>query len=130
MRIGTLAREAGLTADTIRYYERIGLLPAPERSRNRYRRYAEETLDDLRFVQKAQSIGLTLHDIKTILDIARGGRAPCRHVESLVRDRLQDTDRKLRELRTVRHTLQGILTRIAEMPEVEGQCRCAAIETA
>jgi len=130
MRIGSLAQEAGVTPDTIRYYERIGLLAPPERGRNRYRHYDHSTLDDLHFIRKAQTLGLTLHDIMGILEIARGGRPPCQHVRSLVADRLGEVEQKLADLRAMRTTLRGILDRLERVPSSTRGCRCAAIETA
>src|SRR5260370_30412807 len=80
MRIGELAQRAAVTPDTIRYYERVGLLGRAPRAPNRYRDYAAATLDDLRFIHRAQALGLKLHDIQEVMEIAAGGRAPGGHV--------------------------------------------------
>src|SRR5260370_490249 len=77
MRIGELAQRAAVTPDTIRYYERVGLLGRAPRAPNRYRDYAAATLDDLRFIHKAQALGLKLHDIQEVMEVAAGGAAPC-----------------------------------------------------
>src|SRR5260370_24844462 len=79
MRIGELAQRAAVTPDTIRYYERVGLLGRAPRAPNRYRDYAAATLDDLRFIHKAQALGLKLHDIQEVMEVAAGGRAPREH---------------------------------------------------
>ena len=80
MLIGDLANAAGLPSQTIRFYERKGLLPAPERGANGYRTYDESTLARLRFVQTAQAAGLTLAEIGTIIDLRDDGNVPCAHV--------------------------------------------------
>ena len=80
MRIGELARRTGTTTKTIRYYEEIGLLPAPDRASNDYRDYSEAAVDRLKFVRDAQATGLTLTEIGSILDLAqrRGSDLPAR----------------------------------------------------
>jgi DNA-binding transcriptional MerR regulator len=82
MRIGELAERVGLTTHAIRYYERIGLLSPAPRTRNRYRRYGGDAIEELMFVRKAQHLGLTLADIRAVLEISEGGDPPCEHVRS------------------------------------------------
>jgi DNA-binding transcriptional MerR regulator len=77
--ISKLATEVGLTADTIRYYEKAGLLPAPARTSAGYRLYGDDAADRLRFIKGAQRIGLRLREIKELLDIGDRGLCPCGH---------------------------------------------------
>ncbi len=82
MRNGELAKTAGVTPDTIRFYEREGLIAAPPRTPSGYRDYGPEVLDDLVFIKKAQLLGLRLRDVREVLEISSGGRPPCEHVRA------------------------------------------------
>lgn len=96
--IGQLARDAGVKSDSVRFYEKAGLLPRPARSANGYRVYDEAAAAQLRFIKKAQSLGFSLAEIKRILRM-RGRSDCCRSVVSMAEATLEETDRKLRELR-------------------------------
>ena len=96
--IGELARLAGVKVDSVRFYERSGLLPKPARSANGYRVYAQTTVDQLRFIKKAQSLGFTLDEIKRILRL-RGRSDCCRSVVTMAEATLEETERKLKEMR-------------------------------
>ncbi len=111
MLIGEVVRESGFTRDTIRYYERVGLLTPAARGRNRYREYGTGAVDDLQFIKKAQLLGLKLNDIHTVLEISAGGQPPCDHVRSVVVAHLTDVERKLSELRDLRATLESTLAK-------------------
>ena len=109
LKIGELARRAGVTAKAIRFYERKGLLPAANRAANRYRLYGEDAAEILRFIKQATGLGLTLSEIKDILVIRQGGRPPCRHVHQLLRDKAVELDRKLKDLVNVRDRIRRSL---------------------
>ena len=104
-------------------------MPPPNRSGNGYRDYGPEAVDDLEFIRKAQVVGLRLTDIREVLHIVSGGRPPCDHVRSVLRERLDEVDRKLAELKALRTTLQRSLERVDTEP-AEASCRCAVIESA
>ena len=130
MRIGELAKTAGVTPDTIRYYEREGLLPAPRRKESGYRDYMPEVVDDLLFIKKAQSLGLRLRDVREVLEISSGGKPPCEHVRATVSARLAEVEKRLRELRALRGTLRETLQRLDSSPASDAGCKCAVIESA
>ena len=130
MRIGELANQVGVSTDTIRYYERVGLLTPPARGRNRYREYGTGVVEDLQFIKKAQLLGLKLNDIHTVLEISAGGQPPCDHVRSVVVAHLTDVERKLSELRDLRATLESTLAKLDVEPKPATGCRCAVIESA
>jgi|SRR5918994_2456177 DNA-binding transcriptional MerR regulator len=109
LRIGELARRAGVTAKAIRFYERKGLLPAARRAPNSYRLYGEDTADTLRFIKQGTGLGLTLAELKDILVIRQGGRPPCTHVHQLLRDKAAELDLKLRDLVDVRERIRRSL---------------------
>lgn len=108
MRIGELADAVSVPAKTIRYYEGIGLLPAPQRHENGYRSYDESAGDRLRFVKAAQAVGFTLAEIKEILSLRDAGEEPCGHVLDLVDRRERDIAGQiaaLEEMQTELHRL-------------------------
>ena len=129
MRIGEVAKQVGVNPATIRYYEREGLLPPAERTPSGYRDYGPEVLDDLRFIKKAQALGLKRSDVREVLEISAGGRPPCEHVRATVSARLVDTEKRLRELRALRATLRETLERLDRAPAPKAGCRCAVIES-
>ena len=130
MRIGELAKQAGVTTDTIRYYEREGLLGPPARTPSGYRDYGETALDDLRFIKKGQTLGLRLSDVREVMTITSGGELPCDHVRVTITARLQEVDEKIRELQDLRSTLMETFARLDTLAEPVAGCRCAIIESA
>lgn len=109
--IGQLAKLAGVKPDTVRFYERTGLLPKPGRSPNGYRSYDEPALDEIRFIRKAQSLGFSLDEIRRILNVRGRGKATCRCVIAMAEATLSETETKLRELQIFRDNLKSNLTR-------------------
>ena len=130
MRIGELAKTAGVTPDTIRYYEREGLLPPPERTPSGYRDYGPGVMEDLLFIKKAQALGLKLSDVREVQEISSGGKPPCEHVRATVSARLVEVEERLHELRALRATLRGTLERLDRAPPPKAGCRCTVIESA
>ena len=108
MRIGALAQQAGLSTKTIRYYETIGVLPAPERTPSGYRDYTPETSERLRFIRSAQAVGLTLGEIREILAYRDRGETPCAHVHELIRRRATQIDRQIAQLESMRTELRRL----------------------
>ena len=102
--IGRLAREAAVGIDTVRFYERAGLMPPAPRTASGYRTYAAGDVDRLRFIRRAKALGFSLDEIAELLRLAegRGGRAG---VKALAERRLRDLERKIRELTVFRDTL-------------------------
>jgi DNA-binding transcriptional MerR regulator len=112
LKIGELAARCGVSRDTIRFYEREGLLPRPHRTPALYRVYGEEDEGRLLFIRRAQTLGLTLDDTR---ELVRHGqlRAPgeCRRVATLLKERIETIDRKVAELRAFRRQLAENLER-------------------
>jgi DNA-binding transcriptional MerR regulator len=109
--ISVLADSFGLTTDTVRYYERLGLLPAPQRSRAGYRLYDEEAGERLQFIKGAQRMGLRLGDIKELLDVRDRGQCPCGHTQTLVQRRLAEVDDEIKQLTGLRRQLLDLKER-------------------
>lgn len=112
LKIGELATRCGVSNDTVRFYEREGLMPRPQRTPSKYRVYGEDDERRLRFIRQAQANGLMLHDVREILR-HREARTPdeCRRVAALLKARIETIDRKLAELKAFRRQLAGSLER-------------------
>ncbi len=102
MRVAELASSVGVRPDTIRYYEKVGLLPQPERTRAGYREYDDSAVDRLRFVQGAQRLGLKLADISDLLAIRDTGTCPCEPAGHLLSRRLDEVDAEIARLTALR----------------------------
>jgi DNA-binding transcriptional MerR regulator len=98
--------KVGVTADTIRYYEKAGLLSPPERSRSGYRLYDERTVDRLRFIRGVQRFGLRLREVRELLEIMDRGLCPCGHTEALVRRRMNEIDDQIAKLTEAKDRLR------------------------
>ena len=110
MRIGHLAGKAGVAIDTVRYYERLGLLPEPVRRPSGYRDYGEDELQQLRFVRRCKALGFSLEEIRELLRLNADPDADRAEVRALTERRLADVDAKLRELQVLRDSLAELAT--------------------
>jgi len=110
--ITQLAAQTGFGPDTIRYYERTGLLPAPARTAGDHRRYDDRAIDRLRFIRGAKRLGLRLRDIANLLTLRDTGTCPCEPAAGLLRRRLNDIDAEMTRLTELRGQLTNMLTAI------------------
>jgi len=109
-RIGELASRSGVTRDTLRFYERRRLLPVPRRTAGGFRIYPADVVDRLRFIKRAQMVGLTLHEIAALVTHRQdSGLRRCRQVRDLLRVKVADLDTKISELQAFRTTLAHYL---------------------
>ncbi len=111
--IGELARAAATNTETIRYYERIGLLPAPPRTISNYRTYSDEHVARLSFTRRARDLGFSIPQIRALLDLSDQRDQPCEAVDAIAGQHLVEVERKLADLRLLRHELRALI----------GQCR-------
>jgi MerR family Zn(II)-responsive transcriptional regulator of zntA len=109
LRSGEIARRAGVSADTLRHYERRGLLGTPRRLANGYRAYPPESLERVLLIQRALAVGFTLDELSDLLRARDGGHPPCREVRRLAERKLLEVDRQLEDLAEFRKALSGIL---------------------
>jgi len=109
LKVGAVAKAAGVGVQALHYYERLGLLPKPKRSAANYRLYSSEAIRRVRFIKKAQAVGLTLEETKEILDLKDRGRAPCRKVAELGEKHLREIEVRLTQLRGYRRALEQAL---------------------
>ena len=105
LKIGELASSVGVSTDTVRYYERLSLLPHAGRTRSGYRLYSEEDIERLRFIKQAQTLGLSLEEIKALLPERGSGLAECQRVRDLLDAKIAELDARIAEARDFRAML-------------------------
>jgi len=109
MSAGQLARLTGVSTDSLRHYERVGVLPKPRRNQAGYRQYPLEAAKRVRLIRRALAIGFTLRELARILGVREKGGAPCREVRALAEAKLADLDRHLNDLAALREYLAQLL---------------------
>ena len=115
--IGELAEATDTKVETVRYYERIGILPAPKRTSGNYRAYSASHLARLSFIRRARDLGFTLDQVRALLALADQKKQDCGTVDALAREHLADIDRKISDLKALRRELSGLI----------GQCKQGTI---
>ncbi len=126
MQIGQLAQHAGVAIDTVRYYERQGLLPQPQRRASGYRQYGDHDVSRLKFIRRAKELGFTLQEIHDLLALSDDRHADRAEVRTLAQHRLLDIERKLRELAAMRDTLSRLVDHCSGHGPLQG---CPIIDT-
>jgi len=116
--IGRVAKEAGVSVQAVRYYERLGLLPPAHRSPAGYRIYGPESLDRLLFVKQAQELGFSLDEVREILRLRYEGRSPCQCVNKLLQQKLEKIEHDIRQLVRFRRDLRKTLERSKQLPHL------------
>ncbi len=127
MKIQDLSRITGVSAKTIRYYEEIGLLPAPARAENNYRQYGEQDVERLRLVAGARRLDLSLDDIQEILALRDHREAPCRVLLERMAQKADEIAERIRALQQTEDELRALhdLGMTFPMDDVEGKhCVC------
>lgn len=130
-RIGELAKQTGVSPDTLRFYERIGLVHPIARSEGGYRLYGVEAIRRLNFIKQAQALGLTLEEIRAVLEVMEEGRPPCADVRRVLRQKVALLERRIAELTALRNALAERL-RWAEAhpdPACDGQDHCVYLDS-
>lgn len=122
--IGELSRRTGCNIETIRYYERIGLMPTPAR-RGRYRSYGADEVARLGFVRRARELGFTLDEVRALLGLAAGGGGACAEVRDLAAAHLKDVRARIADLKRMERVLADSV-RACEAGQDAG---CPVIET-
>ena len=121
MRSGELARMAGVSTDTLRHYERLGLLARPQRTESGYRRYPPEALERVKMVRQALAVGFSLAELARFLRSRQKGGVPCKEVRALAALKLREMDRQLMDLKAMRDRVRSMLkdwdARLASTPK-------------
>ena len=109
--IGALATESGVNIETIRYYEKIGVMPKPSRSASGYRLYAPEHLKRLTFIRRGRELGFTLDELRGLLRLVDGHSYTCAEVRTLTLDHVADIRRKIADLKRLERVMTNISSR-------------------
>jgi MerR family copper efflux transcriptional regulator len=132
MRIQELSQRTAVPAKTIRYYESIGLMPDPQRGKNNYRQYTPESVERLRFIVSARSLGFSLADIGEFLTARDAGTLPCKRVLDSFDEHILEIDRRIADLLALRDTLTHVRQAGADLPadkKCDEECLCYLVST-
>jgi DNA-binding transcriptional MerR regulator len=120
MRSSELAKECGVSTDTLRHYERVGVLAKPHRTQSGYRQYPPEAVKRVRLVRRALEIGFTLEELAAVLRVRDSGGAPCHEVRALAAVKLDQVSQRIEDLRDLRDHMRRVLAdwdqRLASVP--------------
>jgi len=119
--IGQLAMKADVNLETIRYYERRGLLPEPPRNKSGHRQYSSETVKRTDFIKRCQALGFSLNEIAEILELRVTPNSTCGNMKSRVEGKLSSLDKKIEELNRIRNALDRLRKKCAGKGPI-GKC--------
>ena len=108
--IGDLSRQTGVKVPTIRYYEQMGLIAAPDRTEGNQRRYAKRELEQLTFIRHARDLGLKIEAIRELLTLSQHPESPCTEADRIARDHLEGVRAKIAQLRRLEQELERIIS--------------------
>lgn len=123
--IGEVARRLGVSVDTLRYYEKVRLLPRPARTSGGFRLFAPEHIERIRFIKQAQELGFSLEEIKGLL--ATGGAEECRKVRDLLQRKLMELDDRLKAMKGFRRVLARHLLECESELKQHGESACCPV---
>jgi MerR family mercuric resistance operon transcriptional regulator len=114
LKIGQVAKEAGVNIETIRYYERLKLISEPERTESGYRVFPPEVVRRIKFIKRSQDLGFTLAEIQELLALTESGEHTCEQVKELATQKLNEIELKIQDLQKIQSALQDLLSKCAE----------------
>lgn len=118
--VGQIAKEVGINVETVRYYERMNLLPKPKRKQDsKYRIYDENDLKRLSFIKRSKELGFTLREIKELLELKIESTATCGDVKNLAEHKLTDIKQRIKDLKNIKNVLTKLIN----------QCICEEVST-
>lgn len=120
--IGQLAREAQVKTDTIRFYEKIGLMPKPLHTKSGYRHYTREDYTRLRFIIRAKNIGFTLAEVKELLTIKVSSKNTCKAVYAQAQNKIKMVNQKMSELKKMKLALNKLMKQCQLEDPFQGEC--------
>lgn len=119
MKIGEVAKQSNVGIETIRYYEREGLLAEPERRPSGYRQYDQSVVARLKFIRRTKELGFTLAEIKELLGLWFDANTRCEHVRGKAEQKISDIEDKIRSLQKMKRSLKKVITECASRDTVE-----------
>ncbi|MFM6159107.1 MAG: heavy metal-responsive transcriptional regulator [Cuspidothrix sp.] len=126
--IGMVAKESGVPIKTIRYYEELGLLKTTGRTEGGYRIFATDVFTRLKFIKRAQHLGLSLSEIKEFLNVHDQGQLPCDHIKDKLQDKLTAIDEQIHQLLMLKQDLERLLEGWENIPKTQAETICPIIE--
>ncbi|MFB2920666.1 heavy metal-responsive transcriptional regulator [Aerosakkonema funiforme] len=126
--IGSVAKESGVSIKTIRYYEELGLLKASGRTEGKFRLFTPDVLARLSFIKRAQSLGLTLLEIRELLLVHDQGNLPCEQIKTKLQDKVNDIEQQIQQLLILKLELEGLLSCSSTLLEKVDSIICPLIE--
>ncbi len=108
--VGALADKAGINLETVRYYEKIGLMPKPKRKESRYRIYNDDDFARLKFIIRAKELGFTLKEISELFSLKVDSESKCGDIKKLVEEKVYDVENKIRDLKSIKKHLEKLVT--------------------
>jgi len=120
--VGQLAKEVGINVETVRYYEKLKLLPKPKRRESRYRIYDENDLKRLSFIKRAKELGFTLKEIKELFGLRIDSEAKCGDVKHLTEHKLSDVDIKIKDLKKIKTVLVKLIDQCVNEEVSSDEC--------
>lgn len=119
--IGVVARESKVGIETIRYYEREGLIKPPPRSASGYRQYPEDTVNRLRFINNAKELGFSLKEISSLLSLKITKRSKCKNVKKSAKEKMLEIEKKIQSLQRIHRALKNLISK-CEVNEISSEC--------
>ncbi len=107
--VGALADKVGINIETVRYYEKIGLMPKPKRKESRYRFYDENNFARLKFIIRTKELGFTLNEIKELLDLRIESKATCGDIKKIAGHKIEDIEQKIKDLQNIKKVLTKLI---------------------
>lgn len=126
--IGSVAKESGVSIKTIRYYEELGLLKASGRTEGKFRLFTPDVLARLSFIKRAQSLGLTLLEIRELLLVHDQGDLPCEQIKTKLQDKVNEIEQQIQQLLILKLELEGLLSGSSTLLEKVDSVICPLIE--
>ena len=127
-RIGSVAKDSGLPIKTIRYYDELGLLKTFGRTEGNYRLFDSDVFGRLRFIKRAQGLGLSLLEIKEFLEVHDQGDLPCDHIRVKLEEKVSQIEQQIQQLQILKQELNGLLSGWETVPEHPEGTICPIIE--
>ena len=112
--ISQVAKEAGVNIETVRYYERLGLIPEQPRTDSGYRIFSTEVVQRIRFIKRSQDLGFTLAEIQELLALTESEGCTCGEVRQFTSQKLEEVESKIRDLENIKSVLQNLLSKCGE----------------
>lgn len=122
LKTGELAKRAGVNVETLRFYERRGLLPEPPRRKSGYREYPEESIARIRFIKRAQELGFSLDEIQELLGLRVNAETPCVGVKDFTEKKIQNVQQKIADLKVIERALKTMAAACPGQGSVSNGC--------